>query len=351
VIAAALLLATLSVKVLPEAPLIEQGRGAQIVNFDFLIENTGDAKVELTGIEMSALNRDGALVFQRRLQDNGSSIMTLPSRTLEPHAKIDVFNPFASLPDDVELTTLHYDFTIDDAKHVFVDVHPRAYRAKLMTFPLRGRVFVHDGHDFLSHHRRLDMTGRMTTALGISTNMSRYAYDFVLVDERGAMHKGDGEKNEDWFCFGTPVYAPADGVVVSAGSGDVADSNYHPDMDAVLKNVLMIGGNYVVIDHENGEFSFLAHMKQGSVKLKKGDRVKAGQQIGQVGRSGDAIFPHLHYQLQSDSYLGEGLPSYFRGLQRFNGAKLVPVVNGQLDTGDIVVTSSPALPASRPAAP
>jgi murein DD-endopeptidase MepM/ murein hydrolase activator NlpD len=82
------------------------------------------------------------------------------------------------------------------------------------------------------------------------------------------MHQGDGETNEDWFCFGVPIYAPADGVVISAGSGDgpdnTATSHFKPDMNAVLANVLMLGGNYVVLDHGNGEFSFLAHMKQAA---------------------------------------------------------------------------------------
>ena len=50
----------------------------------------------------------------------------------------------------------------------------------------RGRAFVHDGHDYYSHHRRLDVTGGMTTAIGVKTNMTRYAYDFVIVDEAAA---------------------------------------------------------------------------------------------------------------------------------------------------------------------
>ena len=81
-------------------------------------------------------------------------------------------------------------------------------------------------------------------------------------------------------------------------------------------------------------------MKNGSVTVRAGDRVKQGQKLGEMGCSGDAMFPHLHYQLQRDGGLGEGLPSYFRGYRRFTGTAWVPVKRGQIDTGD-VVSSTP----------
>jgi hypothetical protein len=205
--------------------------------------------------------------------------------------------------------------------------------------PLRGRVFVHDGHDFLSHHRRLDITGDMTTAFGINENMTRYAYDFTIVDEQGRMHREDGEQNEEWFGFGQPVLAPADGVVVSA-AGDRPDgtkSQRAPlDYAAVMKDLRLIFGNYALLDHGHGEFSLLAHLRQGTVKLQPGQRVKRGEKIGEVGCSGDSMFPHLHYQLQRDAKFGEGLPSYFRDYQRLTGKSFVRVKRGQIDTGDVV---------------
>ncbi|HWW60891.1 MAG TPA: M23 family metallopeptidase [Thermoanaerobaculia bacterium] len=326
------------ISVLPEVPLIERGRSAQILNFDFLVENDGTVPATIEQIEMSVIRADGALVLQRRLAENGDSISTVPQRTIEPGAKIVIFNPFYELPDDVALTTLRYEFAIAGAQPVVVDVHPRVYRPMSeLTLPLGGRVFVHDGHDFYSHHRRLDITGGMTTALHIDTNMTRFAYDFCVVDEQGRMHSGTGEKPEEWFGFGKPILAPADGVVVKAINTAPDHAQFHPDLEQVLADVLTIGGNYVVVDHGNGEHSAFMHMKQGSVAVKPGDRVKRGQKIGEMGWSGDAIFPHLHYQLQRDNYVGEGLPSYFRDAARFNGTAFVPAKNGQIDTGDIVM--------------
>lgn len=72
-------------------------------------------------------------------------------------------------------------------------------------------------------------------------------------------------------------------------------------------------GNHVILDHENGEFSFLAHLKQGSVQVKLGDRIEAGTLLGTCGNSGNSSEPHLHFHLQTTAILfrGDGLPAFF----------------------------------------
>ena len=53
-------------------------------------------------------------------------------------------------------------------------------------------------------------------------------------------------------------------------------------------------GNGVVIDHGGGWETQYCHMARGSLQVKVGDRVSAGQALGKVGLSGDTEFPHLH---------------------------------------------------------
>lgn len=326
-LAALLLLVT--IRPIPATPLIEQTKTGQAINFDLLLENPTDAPLEITELEATVLGESDTLVTQRRLMENGDSIATLPNRTIPARGKLVVFNPFADFDREVELQRIRYDFTFANDTSASIVVEPRAYPGKTdLILPLRGRAFVHDGHDFLSHHRRLDITGRMTTAFGITENMGRYAYDFVLLDERGKMSG-----------FGTPLVAPGAGVVV-ASANDREDSTETKraelKMDEVMKDLTLIFGNYVILDHGNGEFSFLAHLKKGSVTVKAGDRVKQGQTIGAMGFSGDAIFPHLHYQLQSNATFGEGLPSYFRDFRRLTGKSWVRVKRGHVDTGDVI---------------
>lgn len=54
-------------------------------------------------------------------------------------------------------------------------------------------------------------------------------------------------------------------------------------------------GNGVLINHADGLQSFYCHLKQNSVSVQPGDRVKRGQKIAQIGQSGFSEFPHLHF--------------------------------------------------------
>ena len=133
----------------------------------------------------------------------------------------------------------------------------------------------------------------------------RYAYDLLIVQNRRS-YSGDGSKNEDYFCFGKRLNAPGDGKVV-------AIENAIEDNQPGTVNRTQVG-NYVIIDHLNGETSILAHLKKGSVIVAVGDMVIRGQEIGQAGNSGASTEPHLHYHLQQTSEPlreGLGLPAQF----------------------------------------
>jgi murein DD-endopeptidase MepM/ murein hydrolase activator NlpD len=137
----------------------------------------------------------------------------------------------------------------------------------------------------------------------------RFADDFVKVRD-GSTHAGDGTRNEQYYAFGQPILAPAAGKVAAAADG--VDDNVPGEM-----NDRQPLGNYVVLDHGNGEFSFLAHLQKGSVAVKVGDAVKAGQRLGSCGNSGNASEPHLHFHLQTTPRFGDGdgLPAQLRYLQ------------------------------------
>ena len=135
-----------------------------------------------------------------------------------------------------------------------------------------------------------------------STHDQRFAYDILVVKD-GVTHAGDGTKNSDYYAYGRPIVAPAAGTVVVAQDGVV--ENVPGQMDP-----RHAAGNYAVLDHGDGEFSFLAHMIPGSLAVHVGDHVAAGQAIGRCGNSGNSSEPHLHYHLQTTPRFhdGEGLP-------------------------------------------
>ncbi len=134
----------------------------------------------------------------------------------------------------------------------------------------------------------------------------RFAYDFVVV-RNGQTFTGDPTRNENYHCFGQPILAPGAGTVIAAVGG-VAD-NRPGKMNA--KQPL---GNHVVLDHGQEEFSFLAHLQQGSVAVQPGQRVQRGEVLGRCGNSGNSSEAHLHYHLQNTPEFnqGEGLPPQFQ---------------------------------------
>ena len=162
---------------------------------------------------------------------------------------------------------------------------------------------------------RLPFKGEWYVAWGGRTPMhnyhvvapdQRFAYDFVKI-QGNKFFRNQGARNEDYFSWEQPIYAPAAGKVVVA-IDSVAD-NVPGE-----KNAQMPPGNHIIIDHGNGEFSLLAHFKKGSLKVKKGQQVKAGDLLGLTGNSGNSSMPHLHYHLQTGAAYkaGLGLPAPFQ---------------------------------------
>ncbi len=57
-------------------------------------------------------------------------------------------------------------------------------------------------------------------------------------------------------------------------------------------------GNGVVLDHGNGLETQYCHLRQGSITVTQGDTIRAGDKLGTIGFSGDAAFPHLHFEMR-----------------------------------------------------
>ena len=75
---------------------------------------------------------------------------------------------------------------------------------------------------------------------------------------------------------GTPIHAPADGVV---------------------KRAYYAGGfgNHIKLDHGNGYTTLFAHLSK--IKVKHGQKVRRGEVIGLTGNTGRSTAPHLHYEI------------------------------------------------------
>ena len=182
-------------------------------------------------------------------------------------------------------------------------------------FPLRGVSYAGWGASFHTGHRW--------------AIPEEFALDIARLGGDGLSHKGDGSRFEDYYAYGTDVLAACDGTVVEAASDQPEDSTamQRPDESQeayfarlqkeqagrLAKGMTSVTGNYVMIDHGKSEYSFYAHLQPGSVRIHKGDRVKAGDVIGKLGSSGNSTEPHLHFHVcdKADSLMSAGLPVNF----------------------------------------
>ncbi len=336
-----------SVAVSPAPVYVETDGQSQSINLDLLVNNDAQEVLELDAVEMSVLDSSGKLVLRRFIDDNGvrPSIRTADVASVAPGSGVLIFNPFERFDAGIDLNTLKFTVRLssEDGERSYeasTEVHPVIYRNRTrLTLPLQGPQIVYDGHDFYSHHRRWDYQLAPIRALGFHTNFMRYGYDFVAVDREGKMSNGPVEKNESWFGFGSPVRAAGDGVIVAVHSQTPDDRHFSP-ADIAEKGSMSVFGNYVVIDHGNGEFSLYGHLQQGNSRVHPGQKVSQGEVIAAVGASGSALFPHLHFELQNGPGTdAEGLPSTFVNFDRLLGSNRQHVRSGLVSSGELLDTA------------
>jgi len=182
-----------------------------------------------------------------------------------------------------------------------------------------------------------------------------YAYDFLQIDWRFPAKKYRffkkplipallfGVRLNQCFGWSQPIHSPFDGEVVEAEDGIIERDPVHffRDMGFVLRNAFFfrppdknidlgpVVGNYIILKKDNC-YAFFAHARTGSLSVKKGDFVKAGQKLAEVGHSGNSTAPHLHFHLMDDQNLMEakGLPCCFREYELFIDNEWKKVTNG-----------------------
>jgi urea transporter/murein DD-endopeptidase MepM/ murein hydrolase activator NlpD len=189
------------------------------------------------------------------------------------------------------------------------------YRPLGISLPVFGNWTVSQAHDGKHTHR----------------GEWKEAWDFVIIDKHNKQYTNEGKNQEDFYCYGKPVIAPADGVIEQIVN-DV-DDNLIGD-----SNLVQNWGNSIVIKHDYQLYSQLSHLKKDSIKVKKGDKVKSGEVLALCGNSGRSPEPHLHFQIQSTPFVGSKTLKYplsnyainnqnDLGFEFFNYPKEMDIVN------------------------
>jgi Peptidase family M23 len=349
----------------PERPIVEVRDSNQFLNFDMMVRNVSGSTLRISQIELNVYDSAHQLVLRRSINTDAfaPSIAVIGKQILAPGETLDVFNPFSEFESSVSLTDLEYSFCLlressegqreknrhrlpDDCdfRHRFA-VGTRKYEDKTaLILPLRGKILVWEGHDFYAHHQRVPLSNPEVRSLGITANSNGFASDFIYVDGQGREYHDDPRTLENWYSYGRTIYSPGGGVVLAVAN-DIPENWFedakptqigHPKLPAGKdpKDI----GNFVLLDHQNGEYSLLVHMKTGSITVKPGERVLQGQVLGRIGFTGDSIFPHLHYSFMDgpEVFKAWGLPAYFSQFRRVLGVTSRKVEHGPVDSGDFL---------------
>lgn len=314
------------------------------LNLDLVLQNGSDRELEVRELRAEVVDSVGQMV-ERRVAAQEALEGTGPGLTVAAGAEGMLYNPFTfSSVQPGSRIRYEVEFNDVEVEPVAITVTPVACvtRARLV-LPLAGRILVAEGHDALSHHRRFPYVEPALRDLGLVDNPYRFAMDLVVVDASGRRHSGDGSRNEDWFVWGYPVRAAGNGRVAATRDrqpdNTVIGSENLWIQRSLAKDEMASAGNYVLIDHGDGEYSLAQHLKAGSVRVKVGDIVRADEVVAEVGNSGASLGPHLHWELRSGWGLRgiRGLPAYFHAVTVVGtgeGAGGVPVL---VNTGDVLL--------------
>ncbi len=189
----------------------------------------------------------------------------------------------------------------------------------VLQYPLRGSF------------RARNSPARRVPSHGTHLMGTTYAIDLVPVDAHGRVAARGWrtllatEPPEAFVGFGAPVLAPCAGTVVIAHDGeeDHAARRSQPALLAyaagqagrIRGGPAAIAGNHVVVAlGQDGPFVLVAHLRRGSLRVRAGDRVYAGQVLAGCGNSGNSTQPHVHLQVTDSIEWGaaRGLPLAFR---------------------------------------
>lgn len=174
-----------------------------------------------------------------------------------------------------------------------------------LSAPFNGGIWVAgDGPANDSGHRR------STFAIdGYIYSPERFAIDWVKVGPNGDSRHDGTTKNEDWWGWGEPVLAVADGEIT-----EVVDK-FPDNTPRVLPPVTLdnIAGNHVILQIAANRFVTYAHLQKGSIKVRTGEHVHRGDMLALLGNSGNTTGAHLHLQVTDRNSVlqSQGVPFVF----------------------------------------
>ena len=347
---------------------LESQRGVQsLLLQNVLVSHAGGAPVEIIGVDVD-LMASGEVKDTRRISGADLKTASASGPRLQASGALEMmafqFCSGTLIPEGAKLAGP----ALNPGEALLLTNQPFAYKGARDSVRVRVQ-FVREGRTVETSASlpinsamsktefRFPMSGQWFSAVGPTPHTAHrwalpeeFAFDIVGLGDGTRSYSGSGTAFEDYHAYGADILAAADGRVVAA-KADVAEDPTtlrQPgetveaygervgayQMQLVASDINSIAGNYIAIDHGNGEFSFYAHLKPGSITVKIGDVVKSGQAMAQLGSSGNSTEPHLHFQVcdRPEPLACAGIPVNFTNIELPYADYARP-----LQSGDIVL--------------
>ena len=320
--------------------------GGERLVYELHVDNTSGTAMEIMALDV--LGRDGTTLLHLDERPLGSRINLKDGSTvIAPHSQAVLYLTMEA--GTQAPASLRHRLTLQQSGVAAIvtgaNASVSADRNPVLAPPVAQGTWVAVYSDVWPRgHRRVFIETR-----GHARLPGRFAIDWMKVDGHGRTLKDDSGLTASSWSYGAKVLAVADARVAMVRDGiseaaRIADNKTHPHPDAA--------GNFISLDLGHGRFATYEHLRPGSITVAKGDHVRLGQVIAEVGFSGDSIEPHLHFHV-SDSAMpleGEGLPyvlDRFRvtgrvtdwsafGSQRWNDTPPHTVEQAFPESGDVV---------------
>jgi murein DD-endopeptidase len=171
--------------------------------------------------------------------------------------------------------------------------------------PLRGKNWLAaNAPSNTSSHRRAMLPINGQPHIG-----QRYAIDWIQLGDDGKAFTGDEHDNKSYHAWDQEIHAVADGKIVEVKDG-IPENVPNSGKLAVPITYDTLPGNHIIQELSEGHYAAYAHLRPGTIKVKVGDTVHAGDVLAHLGNTGNSSEPHLHFQVcDAPSFpASEGLP-------------------------------------------
>ncbi len=321
--------ADVTIETFPKKLFVEHDGAETTVAFHVVIRNRGDASVTIDRLVETILVDD-----EPRTTELEGDALTKAVRggktTIPPRGAIALLGRVYRSPEQTtRITTVRL-----EAGGARLELPVHEYRQRgAYQLPFHGEWLIGVGHEPGSTHHRM------------AGDSQSFAWDILRLGDDGRLMKpteGGPTRKEDSRSWGLPIVAAGAGTVVRAVDGrpDIEPTMIPPFATTPPEDLTEILGNFVVIDHGDGEHSLYAHLRKGSVEVAAGDAVRGGQPVGRCGNSGNTTQPHLHFQFQDgpDFFGSNPLPIRIDDWERRRAPDAAPdrVGRGTPKTGDRV---------------